>query len=240
MFSLWRYRPSAAKAQSRRRKTRVRPRLEDLEGKTLLTAIPINFGATVTSAPVAVGGELFFVAQDAAHGKQVWGYNTTQGATRITDGNDARGGINPKDLTAVGNALYFAANNGLAFFGQDDFCISQTLTVNYGMRWEYFGPLGEKSNLLSNLGADGNLAMVGTDGLKHAYNRDLNNFGPRFGFAYNLTASGHHILRGGYGIYFGQIFENIPLFTEQQGNATVFTQTLNVTSTGPGDRTCRR
>ena len=48
--------------------------------------------------------------------------------------------------------------------------VSPTFTLNYGMRWEYFGPLSEKHNLLSNLGQDGNLAMVGTDGLHGAYN----------------------------------------------------------------------
>src|SRR5579883_2456496 len=90
-------------------------RIEGLEERALLSLNAINFGATVTSQPVAVGGALFFVAQDAAHGKQLWEYSDSQGAVRITDGNDARGGINPQDLTAVGNTLYFEANNGLAF-----------------------------------------------------------------------------------------------------------------------------
>src|SRR5689334_4032957 len=95
----------------------VRPlQVEGLEGRTLLSLNAIDFGATVTSQPVAVGNELFFVAQDAAHGKQVWGYNTSQGATRITDGNGTSG-INPNYLTAVGNTLYFEANNGSASRG---------------------------------------------------------------------------------------------------------------------------
>ncbi len=111
MFSLLRRRPSAQTPSTRRRKTQVRPRIEDLEGKILLTAIPINFGATVTSAPVAIGSELFFVANDATHGKQLWGYTASSGAVRLTDGNDVNGGINPQDLTAAGSTLYFAAND---------------------------------------------------------------------------------------------------------------------------------
>ena len=39
-------------------------------------------------------------------------------------------------------------------------------------------------------------------------------------FAYDLTGSGKHMLRFGYGLYYGQIFQNIPLFMEQQANPT--------------------
>ena len=114
MFSHLMRRSSATTAPSRRKRTGVRLQVEDLEGKILLTAIPINFGATVTSAPVAIGGELFFAASDATHGNQLWESNgTAAGTVRLTDGNDVNGGINPTDLTAVGNTLYFAANDWL-------------------------------------------------------------------------------------------------------------------------------
>lgn len=120
----------------------------------------------------------------------------------------------------AGNTQRNTFNNGLAFFAQDDFRVSPKFTLNYGMRWEYFGPLGEKNNLLSNLGADGNLAMVGTDGLHGAYNRDLNNFGPRVGFAWN--AFSRTVVRGGYGIYFDYIPQDLLIanFTNSAGLAT--------------------
>ena len=104
--------------RSRRRPVGRQLQIEGLEGRSLLTAIPINFGATVTSAPVAINGELFFAANDATHGKQLWESNgTAAGTIRLTDGNDANGGINPTDLTVVGGTLYFAADDGLAAFG---------------------------------------------------------------------------------------------------------------------------
>jgi hypothetical protein len=120
----------------------------------------------------------------------------------------------------AGNTQRDTFNNGLAFFAQDDFRVSTSFTLNYGMRWEYFGPLGEKHNLLSNLGADGNLAMVGTDGLHHAYNRDLNNFGPRVGFAWNALPK--TVVRGAYGIYYDYIPQDLMIanFTNSAGLAT--------------------
>jgi hypothetical protein len=120
----------------------------------------------------------------------------------------------------AGNTQRNTFNNGLSFFAQDDFRVSPTFTLNYGMRWEYFGPLGETHNLLSNLGQDGNLAMVGTDGLHGAYNRDLNNFGPRVGFAWNALSK--MVVRGAYGIYYDYIPQDLMIanFTNSAGLAT--------------------
>jgi len=120
----------------------------------------------------------------------------------------------------AGNTQRDTFNNGMALFAQDDFRISTGFTVNYGVRWEYFGPLGETHNLLSNLGADGNLAMVGTDGLHGAYNRDLNNFGPRVGFAWNALP--RTVIRGGYGVYYDYIPQDLLIanFTNSAGLAT--------------------
>src|SRR5579864_3026010 len=51
----------------------------------------------------------------------------------------------------AGNTQRTTYNNGFSFFAQDDYRMSSTLTVNVGLRWEYFGPMSEKNNLLSNL-----------------------------------------------------------------------------------------
>ena len=120
----------------------------------------------------------------------------------------------------AGNTKRDTFNNGLAFFAQDDFRVAPSFTLNFGMRWEYFGPLGEAHNLLSNLGQDGNLAMVGSDGLHGAYSRDLNNFGPRIGFAWNALPK--TVLRGAYGIYYDYIPQDLMVanFTNSAGIVT--------------------
>jgi hypothetical protein len=123
-------------------------------------------------------------------------------------------------LANAGNTRRNTFNNGLSFFAQDDFRVSTSFTLNYGLRWEYFGPLGETHNLLSNLGQDGNLAMVGTDGLHGAYDRDLNNFSPRIGFAWNALSK--TVVRGAYGIYYDYVPQDLLIanFTNSAGLAT--------------------
>src|SRR5260221_14733804 len=66
--------------------------------------------------------------------------------------------------------------------------------------------------------------------LPHDDNKD---FSPRVGFAYDLTGAAKHVVRGGFGLYFGNVFQNIPLFMEQMSNPTVFATVLSLTN--PGD-----
>jgi outer membrane receptor protein involved in Fe transport len=120
----------------------------------------------------------------------------------------------------TGNTQRTTRNNGLSFFAQDDFRVSPTVTLNLGLRWEYFGPLSEANNLLSNLAPDGTLAMVGTHGLDGVYNRDLNNFAPRLGLAW--TPIPNTVVRMGYGIYYDYIPQDLFIanFTTSAGVAT--------------------
>lgn len=123
-------------------------------------------------------------------------------------------------LALTGDTHRTTYNNGFSFFVQDDFRLRPNFTLNLGVRWEYFGPISEKNNLLSNLAPDGTLAMVGTDHLNGAYNRDLNNFAPRLGFAWNVKS--RTVLRAAYGVYYDYIPQHLMLanFTPSAGIAT--------------------
>ena len=63
-------------------------------------------------------------------------------------------------------------------------------------------------------------------------------FSPRVGFSFDALGNGRFVVRGGYGLYFGQTFENIPLFMIQQANAQVFANTYSINCAGPTDKTC--
>lgn len=81
------------------------------------------------------------------------------------------------------------------FFFQDDIRVSPRLTLNLGMRYEYQKmPSAQIPNSLA--------PQTG------AFPADKNNFGPRIGFAYDLTGDGRTSLRGGYGIYYGRIINS--------------------------------
>ncbi|MGD0183178.1 MAG: TonB-dependent receptor, partial [Terriglobales bacterium] len=120
----------------------------------------------------------------------------------------------------AGNTQRTTYNNGFSFFAQDDYRMASKFTLNFGLRWEYFGPLSEKNNLLSSLGRDGNLAMVGTDGLNGLYKRDLHDFGPRLGFAWEVAKN--TVVRAGYGIYYDYVPQDILIanFTTSAGVVT--------------------
>lgn len=89
------------------------------------------------------------------------------------------------------------------FYLQDDWKVSQKLTVNLGLRYEYATPQWEKNNILSNFDP-GSRTMVpasaGSIGQRAGVDPDRNNWAPRVGFAYSLTPK--TVIRSGYGVSF--------------------------------------
>jgi len=98
---------------------------------------------------------------------------------------------------AQGNSARQTFQNNQSLYLQDSFRISRHLTANYGVRWEYFGVIGEEHNQFSILDSTGNLNTV-----KQLYPRDLNNFAPRIGLVWDPRGTGQTIVRGGWGLYY--------------------------------------
>ena len=124
----------------------------------------------------------------------------------------------------------------LGLYFQDDYKITPRLNLSFGVRWDKDFNLNGGNTQARSLTYQ-YLQKVGSPYASTLPQNDNKDFSPRFGFAYDVTGSGKHVVRGGYGIYYGQIFQNIPLFTEQQENATIYTGTVNASSSGPGDAT---
>jgi len=134
---------------------------------------------------------------------------------------------------AAGDPAYTQSAHMLGLYFQDDWKVSRRLTLNLGLRWDRdFGLVASSFQRISRTYLE--LKAIGSPyaGIPHDDSKD---FSPRVGFAYSLTGSGKHVLRGGFGLYYGQIFQNITLFMMQQANPTVFATVLNLNSIGPGD-----
>jgi hypothetical protein len=134
---------------------------------------------------------------------------------------------------ANGGPSFIVATKQLGFYFQDDWKATSRLTLNLGLRWDKdFNALGESDITSSRtyqelVKINSPISNPYISKLPHSDNLD---FSPRIGFAYDLTGAGKHVLRGGFGLYYGNSFQNIPLFMEQQANPTIFQTVLSLSS----------
>ncbi|HEY2861422.1 MAG TPA: TonB-dependent receptor [Terracidiphilus sp.] len=107
-----------------------------------------------------------------------------------------------------GNSVRHTFENSFGFYAQDAYQLAPRLVLNYGLRWDYLGVVGEKNNLLSTItnfdpnGATIKLTQVGTPGLDRLYEPDYKNFAPRASVAWNAFGNGKTVVRSGYGLFF--------------------------------------
>jgi carboxypeptidase family protein len=154
----------------------------------------------------------------------------TQSPSLVSGGVDNLGGLTELRVSPFGAVDAYKWYQG--GYGQDSWRVSDKLTVNYGVRWDYFSreleqqseqanmvpgppaqyliPADWKSKTLStsfvnNLQKDG-IQLVYTDEYANSLGKvPKTNFAPRFDTAYQITDK--NVLRAGYGIFYGA-FEN--------------------------------
>jgi hypothetical protein len=160
------------------------------------------------------------------------------GPWNLANGTPITESINTDPRSGAGaNAQRYFRTQTLGIFVQDDWKYRPNLTLNIGLRYEYFTPLKDTSGQLTNL-----LLGSGSDPLFNArvspVNRlfapDRNNFAPRLGFAWS---PGHFhnklAVRGGFGVAFNRIHE--ALFANTRGNVPFFARWSLCCGTGPTD-----
>lgn len=126
------------------------------------------------------------------------------------------------DTYGNGNENQYPIQRSGALFAQDEWKITPSLTLNYGLRWEYLGPVREAYNLIDHFDLVNNELITGRGpvydldngtGLlqqtgtlppyRDNYAAIYSTVAPRIGFAYRLSGREDTVIRGGFGTYYG-------------------------------------
>jgi hypothetical protein len=125
--------------------------------------------------------------------------------------------INP-GTGAKADAYRHYTTHDYATFIQDDWKATSRLTLNLGVRWERYGAPSEVNGQIAqftnlggcNLATDAAcIAAARVGPVSRMWNTRNGDVGPRIGFAYDPFGKGTTAIRGGYGIFYDRIFDNI-------------------------------
>ena len=190
----------------------------------------LKFGTNYINTEL--GGFFFFGAR---------GYALTFNAPPSVLVNRAQGFATPGNVTALtfsdGAGNHDQKINQLAFYVQDDWKVTRKLTLNLGLRWDAnIGNLPDQTNnrtirILKLLDDPRARAITGDDDKLSRTTPSWTEFQPRIGFAYDPFGEGKTVIRGGYGIFYDQLFQNLTLFSLTQSNPELFqtVEPLNAT-----------
>jgi hypothetical protein len=185
----------------------------------------------------------------------------TKGTHTITLGFDGRKSISPQTFTqrvrgdyvykylteylhdvaptvsgqrSTGNFIYYGDQTSLYGYGNDTWRVTPTVTLNYGLRYEFTSvPVGERAQSLNAAASYPGVLTIG------APKPQYKNFAPRIGI--NWSPDGKTSIRAGFGMGYDVIFDNLGLLSfPPQYSSTNSTGDENLNYTGkmnpnPGD-----
>src|SRR5260370_2204621 len=218
--------------QTTERKYQFRDDISVLSGKSNM-----KFG--VNYIHTKLGGFFFF----GANGYQIFFFDDPLVSKNNTNGFYPQGFATP----GAGTEITFKTGSAsteqppfhqLALYFQDDYKVSPRLTLNLGVRWDAnISMLINQTNnrtlkILAKLNNQRAQAITGSNLAR--LTPGFKEFQPRFGFAYDLKGDGRTVIRGGYGIFYDQIFENLTLFSLQQHQPTICQTTIDLSNRAVG------
>jgi hypothetical protein len=141
---------------------------------------------------------------------------------------------------ATGEASHDQIFHQLAFYVQDDWKVRPNLTFNLGLRWDAnIGNLPDQTNnrtfaVLRQLNEPRAQALTADAEKLSRTTPSWTEFQPRVGFAWDPTGAGRTVVRGGYGIFYDQLFQNLTIFGLAQSGSEIYQTVLNLTNSAVG------
>jgi hypothetical protein len=209
-----------------------------------------------------MGGYFYF----GANGYQVTFWDSPQTITSngaYTNGFSTPGAVSEITYNGGSGSTAQAPWHQLAFYYQDDWKVTNRLTINAGIRWDAnpkflipqltnnFDSTNRTIGILrqvldagiSDPAAQAGVAraqeLAGDTGLLGKNTASWKEFQPRIGFSWDPTGSGKTVVRGGYGLARDTIFQNLTLFAVQETNPTIYNTIIDLqSSVKPGTAGC--
>ncbi|HYP54283.1 MAG TPA: TonB-dependent receptor [Pyrinomonadaceae bacterium] len=184
-----------------------------------------------------VGGQYFYIEQNRTFGAflnsvQTLGTDRTTGFNNLVAGQLVRfdGAVDPQGafpgdpVTTPLPPPSFTRSNRYhewALYFNDAWRVRQNVTLNLGLRYEFFGVQRNKdprldSNFYFGSGStlqerirNGRVLVAGDSAVGGLWKPDWNNFAPRVGFAWDISGDGRTALRAGYAVSYERNFGNV-------------------------------
>ena len=130
----------------------------------------------------------------------------------------------------VGNPERFVVVNAFNLYFEDNWQVKRRLNFNFGLRYEYFGPLHTDRKDIANF-IPGTGLLIQGNGLDSLFEPNKKNFAPRVGFAYQANQKGDLVVRGAFGVFYDQI--NMNPFLDFRSQLTPAAQGIEGNPIGP-------
>ncbi len=227
-----------------------------------------NFGSLTDATPSSTRAQTSALNDSLIqiHGKQTitYGFGFQRRQNNMTSDANARGTFNftgvetgddfadfllglPYQTSVVSylnnNDARYLRETTLSAFATDDYRVLSNLTINGGLRWEYFAPYTEKYGRMSNLDFTPGFTAVAqvlpgqTGPYSGAFPQgfvkpDYKLFSPRIGIAWKPWKSRQIVVRSGYGIYYnGSVYGTLATRLTGQPPFATTTQLFQSTAT---------
>lgn len=187
-----------------------------------------------------LGGFFFF----GSKGYTISWFDSPSTIANNTNGKYPQGFATPGAVQNIsfsdGEGTHDQTIHQLAFYLQDDYKVSRNLTLNLGLRWDAnIHNLPDQTNnrtiqILQQLNHPRAQAITGDPDKLSRTTPSWTEFQPRFGFAWDPKGTGRTVIRGGYGIFYDQLFQNLTLFSLTQSNPVLYQTILSLTNSDVG------